>query len=255
MTHALVTGAAGAIGGAVARELARRDPRVRLTLVDVAIDRATALARELGAAHEALAWDLAAPDGLPGAHDDLVARRGPVDVLVNAAGVMEIRSLAGTPWPLGERLLAIDLVAPLRLMALVTPSMIARGGGTLVNVSSMAGVTPLRGCAYYGAAKAGLAMASEIAALELAPRGVRVVTVYPGPVRSELERRARAQVPPSLLTRLLPTGEAGPLARRIVDACEAGRPRVFYPGFYDVAGHLPGLASRLTRAVSPTPRD
>ena len=253
MTHAVVTGAAGAIGGALARELLRRTPHARLTLVDVALDRAEALARELGGPHEALAWDLAAPTSLPEAVASLVARRGAVDALVSCAGVMEIRSFTGTPWELGERLLAIDLVSPLRLMALVAPAMVARGAGTIVNVSSMAGVTPLRGCAYYGAAKAGLAMASEIAGLELAPRGVHVVTVYPGPVRSELERRARAQATQGLLTRFLPTGDAAPLARRVLDACEARRPRVFYPGLYDVAGRLPGLASRFTRAMSPMP--
>jgi short-subunit dehydrogenase len=138
-------------------------------------------------------------------------------------------------------------------MSLATPAMIARGAGTIVNVSSMAGVTPLRGCAYYGAAKAGLAMASEIAALELAPRGVHVVTVYPGPVRSELERRARAQATQGVLTRLIPTGDAAPLAARVLDACERKRPRVFYPALYDVAGRVPGLAARFTRAMSPMP--
>jgi short-subunit dehydrogenase len=253
VTHAVVTGAAGSIGGALAREIVRRDPRARLTLVDVAVERASALAGELGPAHEALAWDLAAPDTLPGEVERLVARRGPIDLLVSSAGIMEIRSLVGTAWALGERLLAVDLVSPLRLMALVAPSMVARRAGTIVNVSSMAGVTPLRGCAYYGAAKAGLAMASEIAGLELAPRGVHVVTVYPGPVRSELERRARAQATPGVLTRLIPTGEAGPLARRVLDACEARRPRVFYPALYDVAGLVPGLAARFTRAWSPIP--
>ncbi len=253
MRHALVTGAAGAIGSAIARELVRRDPHVRLTLVDVALERARSLASELGGDHLALAWDLAEPASLSDAFADLVRERESPDALVNCAGVMEIKSFVGTSWELGERLLAIDLSSPLRLMSLATPAMIARGAGTIVNVSSMAGVTPLRGCAYYGAAKAGLAMASEIAALELAPRGVHVVTVYPGPVRSELERRARAQATQGVLTRLIPTGDAAPLAARVLDACERKRPRVFYPALYDVAGRVPGLAARFTRAMSPMP--
>jgi short-subunit dehydrogenase len=253
--HALVTGAAGAIGGAIAHELVRRAPGVRLTLVDVDVDRAARLAEELGPGHEALAWDLASPAALAGYWAALVARRGAVDALVNCAGVMEIRSLHATPWEVGERLLAIDLVSPLRLLALAAPAMIDAGAGLVVNVSSMAGVTPLRGCSYYGAAKAGLAMASEIAALELGPRGVHVITVYPGPVRSGLERRARAQATPGLLTRLIPTGDAEPLARRVLDAWEARRTRVFYPALYDLAGRMPGLASRVTRAVSPSPID
>jgi short-subunit dehydrogenase len=119
----------------------------------------------------------------------------------------------------------------------------------------MAGVTPLRGCAFYGAAKAGLAMASEIARSELAPLGVHVVTVYPGPVRSGLERRARAQVPANALTRLWPTGEAEPLAARIVDACEKKKPRVVYPPFYEVANRFPRFAGRASVALSPMPKD
>jgi len=178
-----------------------------------------------------------------------------VDMLVNCAGIMEIRSLAATSWALAERLLAVDLTSPLRLMALIAPAMARRRAGIIVNVSSMAGVTPLRGCAYYGAAKAGLAMASEIARLDLAPSGVHVVTVYPGPVRSELERRARAQAPDSLAARLIPTGDPGKLAALILDACERGRARVVYPPFYDLASRFPVLAGRITRAVSPRPLD
>jgi len=198
---------------------------------------------------------VAKPHELPEALRALESERGPVDILVNCAGIMEIRSLAVTPWSLAERLLAVDLVSPLRLMHLVVPGMVERRRGCVVNVSSMAGVTPLRGCAYYGAAKAGIAMASEIAHLELRRHDVDVITVYPGPVRSELERRARAQAPESIVARLLPTGDADSLARRIVDAWEHRRPRVVYPTFYDVASRFPALAGRVTRAVSPHPLD
>ncbi len=251
--HIVVTGAAGAIGGAIARELARRDRAASLSLVDVDEARSRGLAAELGDRAEPVAWDLSRPDALPDAVSALVARRGDIDVLVSCAGVMEIRSLATTPWETAERLMAIDLTSPLRLMSLLVPGMIAQRRGTIVNVTSMAGVTPLRGCSYYGAAKAGLAMASEIARLELAAHGVCVVTVYPGPVRSDLERRARAQASPGLLTRIIPTGHPEPLARRVVDACERHEARVFYPALYDLAGRVPGLAARFTRALSPSP--
>jgi 3-hydroxybutyrate dehydrogenase len=253
--HVLVTGAAGAIGGAIARALARADPTARLSLVDLDADGAASLARALGARATAHRWDLAEPASIPPGLRALEEERGAVDALVNCAGIMEIRSLAATDWALAERLLRVDLESPLRLMALVVPAMIARGSGTIVNVSSMAGVTPLRGCAYYGAAKAGLAMASEIARIELAPRGVHVVTVYPGPVRSALERRARRQAPDTLLARWLPTGDAEPLAERVVDACLRRRARVVYPGFYDLASRFPRLAGRVTSAASPTPND
>jgi 2-hydroxycyclohexanecarboxyl-CoA dehydrogenase len=250
--HALVTGAAGAIGSALCRRLRARRPEARFTLVDVDEEGASALAASLGDAGAA-AWDLARPDTLPDALEDATAQRGPVDLLVNCAGVMEMRSLAATPWSVGARLLDIDLVSPLRLMSLVTPSMVARRSGAIVNVSSMAGVTPLRGCTFYGGAKAGLAMASEIARLELLPHGVQVVTVYPGPVRSGLERRARAQLPAAFLTRVLPTGDAETLATRVVDALHRGEARVVYPSLYDVAHRIPQVAGWITSRYSPVP--
>lgn len=250
-----MTGAAGAIGSALARAFQARLPDAAISLVDVDGEGATRVADAMGDAARGLACDLSKLAELPAILRALEDERGPVDGLVNCAGIMEIRSLAATPWELAERLLAVDLVSPLRLMNLVVPGMIERRRGFVVNVSSMAGVAPLRGCAYYGAAKAGLAMASEIARLELAPRGVDVITVYPGPVRSELERRARAQAPASIVTRLLPTGDADSLARRVVDAWERRRPRVVYPMLYEWASRFPGLAGRVTRAASPPPLD
>ena len=121
----------------------------------------------------------------------------------------------------------------------------------------MAGVTPLRGCAYYRRRghKAGLAMASEIARIELAPHGVHVVTVYLGPVRSNLEQRARSQARPHAPRPLAPHGRPRALAERVLDACERRRPRVVYPGFYDLANRFPALAKRVTSVASPAPID
>jgi short-subunit dehydrogenase len=249
----LITGAAGSIGSALARAFRARNPAALLTLVDLSADATASLALTLGGDTERIGWDLARVEALPAQLAALVARRGAIDVLVNCAGIMEMRSLAGTPWELGERLLAIDLLCPLRLMSLVTPGMIARRNGVVVNVASMAAVTPLRGCAYYGAAKAGLAMASEIARLELLAEGVQVLTVYPGPVRSELERRARAQVPDGLAARMLPTGDPEPLAERIVEAVARGEARVVYPTLYEVANRLPRIAGWVTSQLSPRP--
>lgn len=255
MKHVLVTGGAGAIGCALARAFHARLPAATISLVDVDGEGARRAADAIGETARVFTWDLSKPHELPDAHRALETERGPVDLLVNCAGIMEIRSLAATPWSTADRLLSVDLVSPLRLMHLVVPGMVERRSGCVVNVSSMAGVTPLRGCAYYGAAKAGIAMASEIARLELARHGVDVITVYPGPVSSELERRARAQAPDSIVARLLPTGDADALAKRVVDAWTHGRPRVVYPPLYDLASRFPTLAGRLTRAVSPHPLD
>jgi len=221
--------------------------------VDISEDATRDLAAALGGDVARVAWDLSRPDDLPALGDALVRDRGPVDALVNCAGIMEVQSIATMPWETGLRVLKIDLESPLRLMAMFVPGMQERRRGIVVNVASMAGVTPLRGCAYYGAAKAGIAMASEIARFELLSSDVTVVTVYPGPVRSGLESHARAGYPESPTKRFIPTGEAVPLAAKIVSACEEGRARVVYPLFYEAASRVPNLARRAAQFLSPSP--
>jgi short-subunit dehydrogenase len=251
LKHVLITGAAGAIGGALAHELAARNPGVRLALVDIDEARLpTSIPQAVVTRHR---WDLSAPDALAAPYAALVAAHGALDGLVNCAGIMDVRSVVGMPWDAGRRVLDIDLTSPMRLMSLAAPAMADAGAGVIVNVSSMAGRVPLRGCAYYGGAKAGLAMASEIAHLELAPRGVHVVTVYPGPVASALEKGARSQLKPSLLARIMPTGDAERIAVLIARAIERREPRVVYPPLYAVADRALGVATWVTRRFSPTP--
>ena len=253
--HALVTGAAGAIGAALCEAFRARSPALALTLVDRDEAGARRVAERLGGDCHVAPWDLADPAALPARVEELVRSRGEIDLLVSSAGVMDVGSFARTSWQRASTTLRVNLESPLLLMSLLVPAMVARRRGLVVNVTSMAGVTPLRGCSYYGASKAGLAMASEIAHLELAPLGVAVVTVYPGPVRSALERRARTGLRATRLARWAPTGEATELAEKVVRACVEGRARVAYPALYELASRLPGIAARLTRALSPPATD
>jgi dehydrogenase/reductase SDR family member 7B len=250
--HVLITGAAGAIGAALARAMRAAWPDAELALVDRDEPSLGALAAELRGATPYVA-DLCALDALPA----LVARveeRGPIDGLVNCAGVMRVQQLQSWKWEDAQALMTIDLLAPLRLQDLVVRGMVERGAGLLVNVASMAGRVPLRGCAYYGAAKAGLAMASEIARADLAPRGVRVVTVYPGPVKSALEAGARADYGGGgLFGRFAPTGDPDELARRILHAIEHDEPRVIYPRLYGVGWTAPNLSSWFALSYGPPP--
>lgn len=251
--HVLVTGSSGAIGGAIARELRARRPRARLSLVDIGRAGSEKLALELGGEAGVHVCDLAQLEALPDLVVDVERARGPIEGLVNCAGFMEMRQFGSMRWELGERLLRVDLLAPLRLQQACIGAMLARHEGFVVNVTSMAGRVPIKGCAFYGAAKAGLAMASEIAHAELASRGIHVVTVYPGPVQSALERGARAQLGPSALARGIPTGKPAELARRVVDAVERKRARVVYPDVYRVGFSALGLASRITLGLGPDP--
>lgn len=251
--HVLVTGTSGSIGAAIGRELRRRRPAARLTLLDVDERASQALASELGGQTHVVRCDLSRAELVPGALEEARERFGAVGGLVNCAGFMEVRSFEKLAWERAEALLAVDLISPLRLMHAVVPGMLEAGRGFVVNVASMAGKVTLPGCAFYCAAKGGLAMASEVARHELRPRGVSVVTVYPGAVRSALESRARDQYGRALLTRLVPTGEPGVLARKILDAVEGRRARVVYPSFYALG--LSSLAGPLALAVGPAARD
>jgi 3-hydroxybutyrate dehydrogenase len=249
--HVLITGAAGAIGGALARAMRAAWPMTRLALLDRrdAIDQARGLANELGNASTVVA-DLRDVESLPAAIEPL----GPLDGLVNCAGIMIVQQLQSWSWETARDLLAIDLIAPLRLQDLVVRGMVERQRGLIVNVASMAGKVALKGCAYYGASKAGIAMASEIARAELSRHGIRVVTVYPGPVKSALEQAARdGYGGGGLFGRFVPTGDPTELAHRIMNAIERDEPRVIYPRLYGVGWSATNLSRWFTLSYGPPP--
>lgn len=259
LAHVVVTGAAGAIGGAIARALRTTYPACDLALVDRDADALARTAAALadgasptGAIRTHVA-DLADLDALP-ALIDAINAHGAIDGLVNCAGVMRVQHVGSHAWRDAERLLAIDLLAPLRLQELVVHGMIERGRGAIVNVASMAGRVPLRGCAYYGAAKAGLAMASEVARADLAAYGVRVVAVYPGPVRSALEQGARDDYGGGgMFAKLAPVGDPDELGRKIVRAISDDEPRVIYPRSYELGWTAPNLSRWIALGYGPSP--
>ncbi|MBA3461069.1 MAG: SDR family NAD(P)-dependent oxidoreductase [Deltaproteobacteria bacterium] len=250
--HILVTGAAGAIGSAIARELRGLYPSARLALLDRETEGMKALAAGIGNA-STHAVDLRDLEALPPLIEKL-GNTAPVDGLVNCAGIMRVQGLPTWDWDDAASLMAVDLLAPLRLQDLVVRGMVERGEGLILNIASMAGKVPLKGCAYYGASKAGLAMASEIARAELAAHGIRVITVYPGPVHSALEQGARdGYGGGGLFGRFAPTGDPAELARRITVAIEKDEPRVIYPRLYGVGWSANNVASWFALSYGPPP--
>ncbi|HRI07306.1 MAG TPA: SDR family NAD(P)-dependent oxidoreductase [Nannocystaceae bacterium] len=248
--HVLVTGASSGIGEAIAREYHGRGATLTLVarrrhLLDALVDglppgRALVLDR-----------DLAEPDAAAAVIDEATRALGPIDILINNAGVQIVGPFVDTPIADGERLLRLDLLTPLRLTHAVLPSMIARRAGTIVDIASVAGLVPAPGMAYYNAAKAALAAASEGLRAEIAHHGVHVVTVYPGPVESAMEAAARARYPKSAAVHGLPTGTPAALARRIAAAVDRRRPRVIYPRVYALSRHFPALARWITDRLTP----
>ncbi|MDB4936070.1 MAG: short-chain dehydrogenase/reductase [Labilithrix sp.] len=195
---------------------------------------------DLGDPEVAFAWIDAAERAL-----------GPIDVLVNNAGIQIVRSVLDTTWEEGERLLVLDLHTPLRLTQLVLKRMVPRKSGTIVDIASMAALGPTPGMFFYNAAKAGLAAASEGLRAEMKPHGIHVVTVYPGPVTSDMEAAGRAAYVESAATKYTPTGAPDVLARMIASAVEKKRDRVVYPRLYALSRHFPNATRWALDAFTP----
>lgn len=240
--HALITGASSGIGAALARELGAAGCKV--TLVARRADRLTALADELSVDALALPCDLSCPD--PAVAIELVAQSqaalGPIDVLVNNAGMQRVAAVASDDTPEArdavERLLTLNLLAPLRLSRALLPQMVARGAGCVVDVSSVAALAGPPGMAAYAASKAGLAAHSEAMRAELAPHGVHVLTVYPGPIHTDMAVVTMQGYGNTPARHLIPVGTSQKLAQLIRRAIEKRRDRVIYPIAYAVTRHM-----------------
>jgi NAD(P)-dependent dehydrogenase (short-subunit alcohol dehydrogenase family) len=156
-----------------------------------------ALARELSPRTEVLA--LAADVALDAERIAATAleRFGAVDILVNNAstiGSSPMPRLEALSWEeLGE-VVRVNVLAPFHLIALLLPSMRARGRGTIVNVTSDAAVTPYPGWGAYGASKAALEQLSRILAAELEGEPIRVLLVDPGDMNTRMHQEAEPGV-------------------------------------------------------------
>lgn len=251
--HVVVTGASSGIGEAIAREYLARGAKVTLVarrrahlerIAAAGADRARVVVADLADPETAWAW-----------LDEAEAALGPIDVLINNAGVQIVKRAAETEWADAERLMRLDLMVPLRLTTLVLRRMIPRGAGTIVDIASMAALAPTPGMFFYNAAKAGLAAASEGLRAEVKPHGIHVVTVYPGPVTSELEAAGRAAFEEGATTRNVPTGTPEVLARLIADAVAKRRARVVYPRVYRVSRHFPNATRWALDRLTPPLKD
>jgi len=247
--HVVVTGASSGIGEAIAREYLARGESVTLVARRKEHLEKIAAAGE-GRTHIVTA-DLADPDAAWTWLDEAENVLGPIDVLVNNAGIQIVKRAIETEWAAAERLLRLDLHVPLRLTTLALRRMIPRGSGTIVDVASMAALAPTPGMYFYNAAKGGLAAASEGLRAEVKQHGIHVVTVYPGPVTSELEAAGRAAYEDHAAARNAPTGTPEVLARMIANAVAKKRPRVVYPRMYGIARHFPNATRWALDAFTP----
>ncbi|MBO0679489.1 SDR family oxidoreductase [Mycolicibacterium sp. S2-37] len=183
---AIVVGAASGIGLATAHGLAADGYRV--VLADRNADGANDAAAALGAPHRAAHVDVTDEATV----ERLFDQAGPIDAVVNCAGFSNVGMI--TDMPVDQFREVIDVCLTGGFVVAKHAGRLLREGGVLVQISSLNGRQPAAGMSAYCAAKAGLSMLTQVAALEMGPRGIRVNAVAPGFVHTPLTAPA-ASVP------------------------------------------------------------
>lgn len=178
----LVTGGGRGIGRAICLELGRHGAAVGVNYrSDAEAAMATAEAvRAAGGQAVPIAGDVSDPEQVTAVVSQVRDRLGPIDHLVNNAGFSRLTPVESLDYAEWRKVLAVNLDGPFLTTWAVKDEMIARGGGTIVNITSVAGLVPNIRQVHYGTAKAALGYLTKVCARALAPHGIRVNAVAPG---------------------------------------------------------------------------
>lgn len=197
----LISGGARNIGAASARLLVAEGAKV--VVADLLDDEGSALADELGEAARYVHLDVTSAEDWANAVTTTVAEFGKLNVLFNNAGIFNgapIQRFKREQW---EQMLAVNLTGPFLGIRAATDPMIAAGGGSIINTSSIEGLRGTPWAHGYVASKWGLTGLTKSVALELAPHGIRVNSVHPGRISTP----ATDQMPDDLIP--IPLGRPG----------------------------------------------
>lgn len=258
----LITGASSGIGAAMARALAAKG--ARLALAARRREALEKLADEIERAGGVRPVVIPADLSVRGEAAKLAGRAiqllGGVDVLVNNAGVGAGASqIAGGDGELVRQLFETNYWSPLALIQAVAPSMRDQQSGAIVNVTSMAQVSPFALTGHYASSKAALGVAGEALRLELKGTGVHVLEIAPGPVDTAMLNEAHELDGARALIERMPTGNPEELARLAVRALERRKRTLVYPRLLTTGWWFPALARRITawlqRRVAPSSLD
>jgi NAD(P)-dependent dehydrogenase (short-subunit alcohol dehydrogenase family) len=235
-----ITGAARGLGLATARELASRGARVAIGDLDGDLARVEAAALPGTGPHAGFALDVTDPESFASFLDQ-AAELGPLDVMINNAGIMPVRAFAEEDPVITRRQVEINLLGVTTGTRLALDRMLPRGRGHIVNVASAAGRVAVPGEAVYTATKHAVVGFDEALRVEVRPRGIEVSTIMPSLAATEL---ASGMKPP----RFVPMVKPEEVARAIAKTLEQPKLEVIVP-----AWTTPLV--RMTLAMPPNLRD
>jgi 3alpha(or 20beta)-hydroxysteroid dehydrogenase len=190
---AVITGSAGGIGAAAARRLAQEG--ALLTLTDADEQGAERLADELGECASALRHDVTSEEDWRAVLAHTLGAHGAIDVLLNNAGVFLAAPLTDTSVEEFRRVIDVNVTGVFLGMRTIAPAMIERRAGSVINVSSVAGLIGSPFLSAYAASKWAVRGISKVAAKELAQFGVRVNSLHPGQIDTDMNARQREKTP------------------------------------------------------------
>ncbi|WP_282693015.1 SDR family NAD(P)-dependent oxidoreductase [Streptomyces sp. CC208A] len=206
----IVTGAARGQGEQEARLFAAEGARV--VLADVLDGPGEALAKELGEERAAYVHlDVTREEEWAAAVEAAKERFGKIDALVNNAGILRFNELLSTPLEEFQAIVSVNQTGCFLGIRAVAPEIAAAGGGTIVNTASYTGVTGMAGVGAYAASKHAVLGLTRVAALELAPKGIRVNAVCPGAIDTPMSNPEGVDpaATEELYRRLVPLGRIG----------------------------------------------
>ncbi len=208
---AIVTGGASArgMGFATAQRLSQQGARV--AILDLRDDEARAAARNLGASHRGYGCDVAKPEDCESAVRRVVSDFGGVDSLVTFAGISRATKFLELSLAEYEDLIRINLGGTMHMCKAVVPHLIARGGGAIVCIGSLAAQRGggIFGSAPYAASKGGVHSLAKALARELGPHNVRVNVIAPGLIETDIFKDRLTDETRQEVVRSVPLGRLG----------------------------------------------
>ena len=242
-SNIFLTGASSGIGASLAGELVRRGAKV------AGVSR-----RAVGGVTASISADLAEPEERARAVREALEALGRIDILINNAGVGVYAPSWKTSLDDMRRMFEVNLFGAVDLTQRLVPGMVERGGGMVVNVSSIAGKVPLPWFTLYSASKAALEAFTGGLRMELHSTGVGAMLVCPGYVKTNFQTSVLGGTPPAKLAhnkRFASTAEA--VARAVIEGMERGARTVMIPrvgwALVAAAGLAPGVVDGRLRAM------